>query len=126
MTDLFDAPATSTGGAITDFDGALLLVTPTEIRENVPTKNGPSDATVADVQVVDGPQAGTELKSILVFQKILQKQLRPKVGTGRMVLGRLGKGTATPGKTAPWILGDPTDQDKQAARDHLAKVAPPF
>ncbi|MEU8186044.1 hypothetical protein [Micromonospora carbonacea] len=125
MTDLFDAPAT--GAKITSFENCLLLITPTGTQDGINTAFGPADATVVDLVVLDGPSAGQEHPGVLVFQKALQGQLRPKVGTGRMVLGRLGRGVAKPGQSAPWILGDPTEQDKQAARTHLAKtVQPPF
>jgi hypothetical protein len=122
--DQFDAPAT--GGKITDFDGALLLITPTELREGIQTVHGPSDAIVCDVAVLDGQDAGTEQTGVMVFPKVLQGQLKAKVGTGRMVLGRLGRGVAKPGQSAPWVLGDPTEQDKAKARQHLAQVQPPF
>jgi hypothetical protein len=121
MSDQFDTPAT--GAKITEFDGALLLLTPTEHREGISTAFGDADAVVADLVVLDGPHAGQAHPGILVFQKALQGQLRPKVGTGRMVLGRLGRGIAKPGQSAPWILGDPTEADKTLARNHLASVA---
>lgn len=125
MTDLFDAPAT--GAKITTFENYLLLITPTDTQEGINTSFGAADATVVDFVVLDGPSAGQQHTGVLVFQKALQGQLRPKVGTGRMVLGRLGRGVAKPGQSAPWILGDPTEQDKQTARNHLAKTTqPPF
>ncbi len=125
MTDLFDAPAT--GAKITTFENCLLLLTPTGTQDGINTAYGAADATVVDLAVLDGPHAGEQHSGVLVFQKALQGQLRPKVGTGRMVLGRLGRGVAKPGQSAPWVLGEPTEQDKQAARNHLAKtVQPPF
>lgn len=120
---MFDSP--SSGVKITEFEGALLLLTPVEHRENISTSFGPADAVVADVAVLDGKDAGQTHPGTLIFQKALMGQLRPKVGTGRMVLGRLGKGVAKPGQSAPWVLAEPTEQDKQRARDHLTKVAPP-
>lgn len=126
MTDMFDAPA-SGGVKVTDYEGCLLLFTPTGTEKEVSTAFGPADATRTDLAVLDGNDAGEAHTGVLVFQKALQGQLRAAVGTGRMVLGRLGKGTAKPGQSAPWLLADPTEADKQAARDHLAKTAkPPF
>lgn len=125
MSDQFDAPAS--GAKITDYDGQLLLVRPTEHREAIQTAYGPADAVVADVTPLDGDDAGIESSGILVFQKALQGQLRPKIGTGRFVLGRLGRGVAKPGQSAPWVLGEPTEADKQKAREHLnRKDTPPF
>ncbi|MEO3922987.1 hypothetical protein ABGB07_03775 [Micromonosporaceae bacterium B7E4] len=124
MSDMFDSP--SSGVKITEFEGALLLLTPTEQREGINTAFGVADATVTDIAVLDGKDAGQVHSAVLVFQKALQGQLRPKIGTGRMILGRLGRGIAKPGQSAPWVLGDPTEQDKTTARNHLAAVAQPF
>lgn len=127
MTDPFDSATNSSGGLITDYSGALLLITPTEYRPEVNTTRGPTDAVVIDFVVLDGPRAGETATSSLVFPKVLKGALKAKIGTGRMVLGRLGKGDAKPGQSAPWVLGEPTDQDKQTAREYLSKtVQPPF
>lgn len=129
--DMFDSP--STGAKITEFEGCLILCTPTDHREGIATSFGPADAVVTDLVCLDGAQAGRREIGVLVFQKALQGQLRPKVGTGRMVLGRLGRGQAKPGQSAPWILAEPTEADKAKARDWLAAPAtvgaqdsPPF
>lgn len=128
--DQFDSP--STGGRITDYEGCLLLCTPTEQREDISTAFGPADAVVTDVVVLDGEHANTREIGMLVFQKALQGQLRPKIGTGRMVLGRLGRGQAKAGQSAPWVLHEPTEDDKGRARAYLdsltavGKEQPPF
>lgn len=114
--DMFDEP--STGARITDFAGCLLLVTPTEYRDEVMTVRGPTDAVVADLTVLDGDHAGETHPGTMIFQKVLKGQLRGKVGTGRSVLGRLMQGSAKPGQSAPWILASPTDADKNTARTH--------
>lgn len=125
--DMFDAP--STGVKITEFEGNLLLLAPTAEQKDINTSFGPADAIETNLTVLDGRDAGQEHNGVLIFQKALQGQLRPKIGTGRMVLGRLGKGIAKPGQSAPWILAEPTEADKQTARAHLAGVTadkPPF
>lgn len=127
MSDMFDAP--STGVKITEFEGCLLLLAPTSEQKDINTSFGPADAVETTVTVLDGKDAGTEHNGVLIFQKALQGQLRPKIGTGRMVLGRLGRGVAKPGQSAPWILAEPTDADKQTARAHLRRATagpPPF
>ena len=126
--DAFDAPSKSSGARITDFEGCLLLVKPTSRQQGIPTAFGPADAIVADIVVLDGKYANAEpYTDVYVFQKVLQGQLKAKVGTGRYVLGRLGKGIARPGQSAPWVLQDPTEQDKEAARAYLQTVEnPPF
>lgn len=127
--DQFDSPAS--GAKITDFEGMLLLCTPTSFVEGILTTFGPADAVETTVDVLDGAKSGEAHAAVRIFQKALIGQLRPKVGTGRMVLGRLGRGIAKAGQSAPWILQDPSDADKQAARTHLARAAaasdtPPF
>jgi hypothetical protein len=126
MSDMFDSP--STGVKITEFEGSLLLLTPTSEQKDINTAFGAADAIETKVVVLDGNDAGQEHQGVLIFQKALQGQLRPKIGTGRMVLGRLGRGTAKPGQSAPWVLAEPTEQDKQTARNHLNKATaqPPF
>lgn len=119
--DQFDSP--STGAKITEFEGLLLLCTPTEHREAIATAFGPADAVITDIVVLDGPHAPLRETGVLVFQKALQGQLRPKIGTGRMVLGRLGRGQAKAGQSAPWILTEPTAEDQDAARAYLSGAA---
>lgn len=119
MTDAFDSP--SSGIKITDYEGQLLLVTPHEVEKDISTAYGPADAISCTIAVLDGEDAGETFEAVRVFQKALQGQVRPKVGTGRMVLGRLGKGTAKSGQSAPWLLAEPTEEDKKVARDFLAK-----
>jgi hypothetical protein len=130
--DQFDAP--STGAKLTDFDGQLLLIQPETEQKAIPTAFGPADAIEANVIVLDGQNTG-ENPGVLIFQKALQGQLRTKVGTGRYVLGRLGRGQAKAGQSAPWILTDPTEADKNLARTYLnnralvttpARDNPPF
>lgn len=121
MSDAFDSP--SSGARITDFEGALLLVKPTSKEEAISTAFGPADAIVADVVVLDGKDAAAEpYTDVYIFQKALQGQLKAKVGTGRFVLGRLGRGTAKAGQSAPWLLQDPTEDDKKTARVYLQTV----
>lgn len=126
MSDAFDNP--SSGARITDFEDSLLLIKPVAKEDEIPTSFGPADAIVADVVVLDGKQASADpYTDVYIFQKALQGQLKAKVGTGRYVLGRLGKGTAKPGQSAPWILTDPTEADKEGARVFLKTVEnPPF
>lgn len=116
MAEEFDTP--STGVKITDFEGCLLLVTPREQQEDIQTQYGPADAIRADVTVLDGEHRG-EYTDLLIFQKQLQGQLRPKVGAERPTLGRLGRGEAKRGQSAPWILEDPTDDDKRTAHEYM-------
>ncbi len=71
--------------------------------------------TIVVLDADDGVQEWTDAR---VYQTVLRRQLAGS--TGDYVLGRLGQGTATPGKSAPWILTDPTDVDEKLARQYLS------
>lgn len=127
MTDQFDGPGSATGITWADLNGRLLLITPHEKDVTVNTAFGESAAVRADVVVLDGLEAGEEYADTLIFPKVLQGQVKGNAGTGRMNLGRLGQGQKKPGQSAPWMLGDPTDADKDVARRYLAsKTQAPF
>lgn len=113
---MFAQPASSTGLDLKANEGALLMITPTEFKEGITTAYGTSDAVAASVVILDGPNAGEEIDDTLIFPKVLQGQLKKYIGTGQLCLGRLGKGQAKPGQSAPWMLGDFTEADAQLAQ----------
>jgi len=119
MTDLFDAPSSSSGLKWDELNGRLLLVKPTEVVDEITTSYGATSAIRADIVVLDGPGAPEEITDTLIFPRVLQSQVRKNAGTGRMNLGRLGQGVKKPGQSAPWQMADPTDDDKVAARSYL-------
>lgn len=120
--DPFATPSgPGSGEKITDYMDRLLLVTPTEHVEDMSTSIGDTDAVRANVVVLDGDQPGYEVPDMLVFQTALKRDLiRVLKGTATMMLGRLGKGEAKKGKSAPYIFIPPTDEDKTLARQYLA------
>jgi len=124
-TDPFSNP--SAGGVkVTDFKGGLLLLTPTEYREDITTAYGEKDAVVVDLVALDGTESGEPEahESVMLFQGVLIGQTKGKVNKG-MVLGRLGqRPPSKPGQNPAWALDDPNDADKQVARDYLAKLDP--
>jgi hypothetical protein len=126
-TDPFSAPAVSSDTKITEFAGDLLLITPTSYEEEVKTVHGEKDAVKANVVVIDEkrPERSDVHENLLIFQGRLIGQTKPFVGKG-LVLGRLreAKELKKPGQSAPWILDDPTDEEKALAREYLASVAP--
>lgn len=127
MTDMFDGPGSSSGVVWNDLEGRLLLVTPHEKDVTVNTSYGESTAVRADLVILDGPDSPDEITDTLIFPKVLQGQVKSNAGTGRSNLGRLGKGQAKPGQSAPWMLGEPTDADKDVARAYLnSKTQAPF
>ena len=127
MTDMFDGPGSASGVVWAEIEGSLLLIKPIKAEEGIQTAFGEAAAVRADLTVLDGPQKGEEYNDTLIFPKGLQAQVKGNCGTGRFNLGRLGKGQAKPGQSAPWLLGDPTDQDKDVARAWInANAGPGF
>lgn len=123
----FAAPAEPSGISYTDLNGALLLIKVHAVEADVPTafsKAGQANPAVrADVTVLDGNQAGEQYEDALIFPKVLQGQLKSRIG--QLVLGRLGQGQAKPGQSAPWKLNAATTADEQIADQHLRKVTTP-
>jgi hypothetical protein len=117
----FDTPATpSSGVKWAEHLGALVIFDVKAVETGIPTTFGDTDAVRADVTFIDGDTH----PDTLIFPKILQSQLRPKVGS--KVLGRIGQGTAKPGQSAPWILTDPTPDDITRATQFEATAEEPF
>lgn len=118
MSDPFNKPSTATGIEWKDYKGDLLLIKVHGFEASIPTVHGESSAVRADVIVLDGASKGEEFKDTLVFPKVLQSQIKPSIGG--MVLGRLGQGQKKPGQSAPWVLAEATDADRQIGLDYLA------
>jgi hypothetical protein len=119
VTDPFAAPSRGDQFSAADYKGSLLLFFPTEYHDAVPTKfseaGKPDPDTVSThIAVLDGPLAGTVLSDSMVFGRFMVGQLKAGVN-GKAVLGRLGQGQNTKGNP-PWVILDPTDEDKGLAR----------
>lgn len=121
---MFAQPASTSGFDLSSNEGSLLLFRPTGTR-SVATAYGESDAVEATVGVIDGANAGDVITGALVFPKILQSQLTPSINK-TMVIGRLGRGTAKPGQSAPWVLNEYTQEDLQAVQEFYNKNSDKF
>lgn len=113
----FAAPATQTGDSLEakDILGQLVIAIGTELVKDVQTEFGVSDAIRADVVVLtqqneDGTY-GVIYRDIMWFNVSLRNTLKKQIGA--CVLARMGQGPKQPGKNAPFILEDAT-QDAQA------------
>lgn len=122
---MFQQPSQGDQVKMSELIGSLILVYVREVRENVPTSFGPSDAVAADVHVLDGPQAGESYENTLIFQKALIGSLRGAAG-GDPVLGRVGQGTAKPGQSPPYILQPYTPADAAVATAWMTAHAAGF
>ena len=118
----FAAPAASSGSDVkpADLEGHLLIVEPQEYCENIVTSLGDKDAI--RVTIHDVTDSAT-YEDVLWFPKVLVGSLKGRIG--QKVLAVLGKGTAKPGQSAPWVLIDATtDSDcVKAATAYLDSIA---
>jgi hypothetical protein len=104
---MFSSPSSGEVCKPADVNGHLLIIRPTDIRRDVPTAYGTSDAIVIDlVDLNDADRTTGEIgriyRSVLWFPVGLVNGLRDKVG--QLVLAWMGQGTAKPGQSAPWTL----------------------
>ena len=127
MSEEFATPS-APGGDPLDMHallGSLLAFQVTEDIEHIQTAftepGTKTSAVRADVYVLDGPHTGMTRKDALIFPRVLQGQLRPSLG--KKVLGRLARGEAKKGQSAPWILNAPTDADLAAATEWSRRQA---
>lgn len=119
---VFAAPAAGGGSDVrpADLEGHLLIVEPLEYVASIPTSMGDKDAV--RVTIHDITDSAT-YEDVLWFPKVLVGSLKGRVG--QKVLAVLGKGTAKPGQSAPWILVDATTDNDcvKAATAYLDSIA---
>ncbi|MGW4469685.1 hypothetical protein ACWENQ_08430 [Nonomuraea sp. NPDC004354] len=113
--------APSSDFKIADYVGHLFLIYPREQRHGVITSNGPADPIVADVVLLTDPAGPRAETNVLIFQKVLIGSLKNSIGRDP-VLGRLGRGIAKPGQTAPYVLDQFNDADAAYATQYLNGV----
>ena len=119
---MFTAPAAGGGSDVrpADLEGHLLIVEPQEYCESIPTSMGDKDAVRVTIHDVT---EGETHEDVLWFPKVLVGSLKGRIG--QKVLAVLGKGTAKPGQSAPWVLIDATTEADavKAATAYLDSIA---
>ena len=119
---VFAAPAAGGGSDVrpADLEGHLLIVEPLEYVASIPTSMGDKDAVRVTIHDITD---STTYEAVLWFPKVLVGSLKGRVG--QKVLAVLGKGTAMPGQSAPWILVDATTDNDcvKAATAYLDSIA---
>lgn len=113
MTSPFTSPASSGGESVkpADLQGHLLIIKPVEYKTGIQTSLGEAEAIEVDIVDLD---TSTEHTSVLFFNVALRSALKPNIG--KSVLARIGQGVAKPGKSAPWILIDATQEADAVAK----------
>lgn len=116
--DPFSAPSGISGEKITQFEGELLLVKPTELIPTMQTKRGVAENVIrAHVVVLSGDRNQEVINDMLVFQIALKRELANILaGSTPYLLGRLGKSAAKEGKDPAWIFAPFDDADYQVAK----------
>ena len=108
----FSAPSTSTESVkVADLNGHLLIIEPIEYKTGITTVHGDADAIEVRINDLD---TNTSHESVLFFNVALKNALKTKIG--QKVLARIGQGTAKPGKSAPWILVNATEDADAVAK----------
>ncbi|EIC63585.1 Uncharacterised protein [Mycobacteroides abscessus subsp. massiliense] len=109
------------GYKITEFEGELLLIKPIE-RDVIDTEIS-ANSDVIRCDVVRLENQNEQVEDMLVFQTALRRTLgRVLDGPNEWVLGRLGRGTAKKGKSAPWILTTPDESEAVHAGKVMAEL----
>lgn len=120
---MFSAPSAPSGGITWgDHEGALVLIEPIAFENGIQTTFGTADAVRANIHVLDGTGAPESYPDALIFPKILVSQTKGQIGA--KVLGRLGRGVAKAGQSAPHILNEATAEDIAKAEAWVAQNAP--
>ncbi|SIB68347.1 hypothetical protein [Mycobacteroides abscessus] len=121
-TDPFALPGGGGSGyKITEFEGELLLIKPIE-RDVIPTEIS-AETKCIRCDVVRLENENEQVEDMLVFQTALLRTLGRVIdGPNEWVLGRLGKGTAKKGKSAPWILTKPDEAEAEHAGKVMAEL----
>jgi len=113
------APSATSGFRIAENEGNLLVFEAPIGRESVETQNGDRDVAIpARVHNVDTGESWTEP---YLFGAVVVPQLT--TGPDGDLLGRIVKGEAQPGKSAPWILEDPNADDELKAEAFMDRLA---
>lgn len=103
----------------------LILFTPKGIDKDIVTSNGTADATRADIVILD-VKPPKVIDNALIFQKVVQGQLREAVESGGRVVGTLYVDTASKkaGQSAPYRIAAPSSKDIAKAQAYLDKLDP--
>lgn len=119
--DDFDDPISGDYVQVAEMVGHLVLFYPLEHKQSVNTMFGEKDAVIADVHDLTD---GVKYESAMFLQGALIGVLKRNAGTGRPVLGVVGKGEAKKGQQAPYLLTPGNDEQKAIARKYIAANAP--
>lgn len=100
--------------------GKLLIGVPISFEKDSKTVHGESDMVVATWHILDESGLGKHevVEDDRVYAKFVMGSLKRNLGKENPVLGVLGKGDKQPGKSAPWVLDEPTEAQLELASEY--------
>lgn len=103
--------------------GTLLLILPKAYDPSVITKASKEPTAQADCDIIIVDKLGPDGRPLFFSDARLFGNLARNVrkDVGGQVLGRLGQGQPSPGRSAPWTLAHFTDQEAASAQSLLAQ-----
>lgn len=115
---MFGTPSAGANGPrMNELENRLVLIYVLSVERGIATVNGISDALKVNLLALDN---GDKHAEMFLWGRKLVGQLTPGVA----YVGRIAKGQAQPGKSAPWTFFDGTEAEKQSAASHLQSVLP--
>ena len=124
--DMFTMPADAQSGlSIADLEGHLVILKAVGEEKTIDTKIGESTYVPAEVLDLDGETPDRWLE-LWVFSAGVKSQLAAATRQGKPIVGTIGKGTAKPGKSAPWLVLDPDAKQVDKARKAYVAANAPF
>jgi hypothetical protein len=122
MSFKISKPGGRAGFVKDDHEEHLLAFVGVTLEEDTDTAFGSTNAArVETVVCLDHPLV---LHDQLIFGAALVPRLTEvEDGDSEIVLGRLVKGNAMPGRNAPWLLEDPTDTDEKRCEEFFEQYA---
>lgn len=129
--DLFATPdqidVGGDGPKIADVEGELVILRPTEAEEGqIETDYGTADVRAVDILVLTGDLKSDVWQRTLLFGVVLRQQADAAYRVGKPLVGVVGKGDAKPGKSAPWLIEEPTSAQLEVARRAYVAANSPF
>lgn len=109
---MFDAPSVGNGNSVrpADVEGHVIVCQPIEYVGSMSTSFGETDAIRLTVHDISEKESHDD---VLWFSAALVGSLKRDIG--KMVLGKMGKGDAKAGQSAPWVIIDLTSNEKAVA-----------
>lgn len=128
LDDEFALPSETKGEGlgIGDFEGHLVILRAAGAETQMDTSFGESTYIPSQILDVDGDLTPEGFEDIWVWSAGVRSQLKSATKAGKPIVGVVGKGTAKPGKSAPWLIIEPDAAQLAEAKKAYTKYNTPF